>query len=256
MGMDDMAQGAVPTNLVSDYLELPATAPGKKRWVRFLTERYGDIERLNEAWNGEYWEFDDLYTVSSFTADTEAFEQDKLIFLKLIAETYYSTTTSLLRTYDPNHLILGCRLVGASTPEVVLEVMGKYLDVVSLNFYTRLFPGKWLARVSDLTGKPVMVTEFCFCAGRQAGYLSSTNGAQHATVKDQERRGQLYDMFIKEAVALPSCVGAHWFALYDFRSVRHALNGNYGLLTADDEPWEEFAEAVKATHHEISNASC
>ncbi|MFD0672588.1 beta-galactosidase [Cohnella sp. GCM10027633] len=254
-GMDDMKQGADPTNLLQDYFELPSTAPGKKRWVRFLEDRYGDIDSLNKAWNGEYWAFDDLLTVFSYTADTEAFEQDKLDYLKLIAETYYSTTTSLLRTYDKNHLILGCRLVGASTPEVVLEVMGRYLDVVSLNFYTREFPGKWLTRVSELTGRPVMVTEFSICAGRQAGYLSSTNGAQHATVKDQSRRGQLYDKFIKQAVALPSCVGAHWFALYDFRSVRHPLNGNYGLLTADDAPWEEFTEAVKATHRDVLSAS-
>ncbi|RED55284.1 beta-galactosidase [Cohnella lupini] len=253
-GMDDMKLGADPANLVQDYFELPSHAPGKQRWVRFLKERYGDIDRLNEAWSGEYWEFDDLLTIFSYTAETEAFEQDKLDFLKLIAETYYGTTTSLLKTYDSDHLVLGCRLVGASTPEVVLEVMGQYLDVVSLNFYTRHFPEKWLTRVANLTGKPVMVTEFSFCAGRQAGYLSSTNGAQHATVKDQKRRGQIYDMFIKKAAAFPSCVGAHWFALYDFNSNRHPLNGNYGLLTADDKPWEEFTASVTATHREVLSA--
>ncbi|WP_127587310.1 beta-galactosidase [Paenibacillus koleovorans] len=251
-GMNEPSKGANPTNLVLDYFALPGEAAGKRRWVQFIEERYGgEIEQLNEAWNSEYWEFADLLTVSSYTADTEAFEQDKLDFLRLIAETYFRTTTTLLKHYDPNHLILGCRMVGASTPEVVFEAMQPYVDVVSLNFYTRFFPGKWLARVAELSGRPVLIGEFGICAGRQAGYLNSTNGAQFATVKDQKRRGELYAQFVRDAKALPACVGAHWFAMYDYGRDRYGLIGNYGLLNVDDEPWEEFVEAVTAAHREL-----
>lgn len=250
-GMNEPSKGAVAANLVNDYIALPAHAAGKQRWVRFIRERYGSIENLNQAWNSEYWEFDDLLTVSSYTADTEAFETDKLDFLRLIGETYFRTTTELLRQYDPNRLILGCRMVGASTPEAILETMGPYVDVVSLNFYTRFFPGKWLTRVSELTGKPVLIGEFSICAGRQAGYLNSTNGAQFATVRDQQRRGELYAAFVRDAAALPACVGAHWFALYDYGRDRHGLIGNYGLLNVDDELWESFADAVTEANRAI-----
>lgn len=251
-GMNEPSKGANPTNLVLDYFALPGEAAGKRRWVEFVRERYGDdIERLNAGWNSEYWAFEDLLTVSSYTADTAAFETDKLDFLRLIGETYHRTTATLLKMYDPNHLILGCRMVGASTPEVIFETMGDYVDVVSLNFYHRFFPGPWLARVAELSGKPVMIGEFGICAGRQAGYLNSTNGAQFATVKDQKRRGELYTAFVREAAALPACVGAHWFALYDYGRDRHGLIGNYGLLTVDDEPWEEFVTAVAAAHREL-----
>ena len=250
-GMNEPSKGAVATNLVHDYFELPAHAAGKQRGVRFVEERYGDIDRLNEAWNSEYWEFADLLSVSSYTADTEAFEGDKLDFLRLIGEAYFRTTTKLLRQYDPNHLILGCRMAGASTPEAILETMGPYVDVVSLNFYTRFFPGPWLTRVSELTGKPVLIGEFSICAGRQAGFLNSTNGAQFATVRDQSRRGELYAGFVRDAAALPACVGAHWFALYDYGRDRHGLIGNYGLLSVDDELWESFAAAVTEANRSI-----
>ncbi|WP_308637178.1 beta-galactosidase [Paenibacillus silvisoli] len=253
-GMNEPAKGAVQTNLVLDYIALPATAAGKRKWVSFIEGRYGTVDRLNEAWNSEYWEFNDLLGVSMYTADTEQYEQDKLDFLRLIADTYYKTTSELLRQYDPNHLIMGCRLVGASTPEVVLEAMAPYVDVVSLNFYTRYFPGKWLTKVSEITGKPVMIGEFSMCAGRQAGYLNSTNGAQNATVRDQKRRAELYAKFVQEAAELPACVGAHWFALYDYGRDRHGLIGNYGLLQMNDEPWEEFVEAVTASNRGLNAA--
>lgn len=247
-GKNEPLKGTDPTNLVNDFIALPEHAAGKRRWVQFLEDRYGHIDTLNEAWDSEYWEFADLLSVSAYTAETDAYHQDKLDFLKLIGETYFRMTTELLKQHDPHHLILGNRMVGASTPEVIFETMKPYVDVVSLNFYLRSFPAAWLQRVSELTGKPVMIGEFSICAGRQAGYVNSTNGAQGCIVKDQQRRSELYEQFIRDAVSLPSCVGAHWFALYDYGRDRHGLIGNYGLLTVDDEPWEGFVDAVTAAN--------
>jgi hypothetical protein len=249
-GNDDPGVGSNVTNLVDDYFELPPDAAGKRAWVAYLEERYGDIETLNNRWNSEYSSFEDLLYIAVYRADDKLLEQDKLDFLRRIAEVYFSTTSSILKQYDPHHLNLGCRIVGISTPEIVLEVMKKYVDVVSINFYRMKLPVNYLKRVHEITGKPVMITEFSFCAGREAGFLYNTNGARKVLVRDQKRRGECYDKFVQDALDLPFIVGTHWFALYDYGYWGNpaSLIGNYGLLNIKDEPYEEFAEYLKRTH--------
>lgn len=242
-GSNDPGEGYNDTHLVDDYIDLPADAPGKQAWLQHLIRRYGTIEALNAAWDAEYTEFDDLLYIAAYRAKKSELEQVKTEFLREIARIYFETTTSILRMYDPNHLLLGCRMVGTGTPKVVLEVMKDYVDVISLNFYSFDLPETWLASVYTLTGKPFLITEFSFCAGRSAGFLYNTNGARTVLVKDQQRRAEAYKAFVERAVELPYIVGTHWFALYDYTN-RNGLIGNYGLLTVDDEPYISFAEHV------------
>ncbi|MBB6729572.1 hypothetical protein [Cohnella zeiphila] len=250
-GMDNPGEGTNGTNLVEDYIRLPADASGKKAWVAFLKERYGTIERLNERWRAEYESFEDLLWIKEYRAAEEAYAADKLVFLGIIADTYFRTTKDILRLYDPNHLVLGCRMVGTSTPDIVLEAMARYVDVLSVNFYSFDLPAAWLDRAYELTGRPMMITEFSFGAGRSAGFDLITNGAQLTHVRDQKRRGESYREFVRQAAALPYMLGTHWFALYDFWD-RQGLIGNYGLYDRNDELWTEFADAVRAAHGELA----
>ncbi|QJD87008.1 hypothetical protein [Cohnella herbarum] len=249
-GMNDPGKGKNETNLVEDYIRLPADASGKKAWVSFLRERYGTIERLNEDWAAEYEDFEDLLWIKEYRTVEAVYERDKLEFLGRIAETYFRTTTEILRTYDANHLILGCRLVGTSTPEIVLEAMGRYVDVMSVNFYSFDIPEEYLNRAYGIAGKPMMITEFSFGAGRSAGFDLITNGAQLTHVRDQKRRGECYRDFVTQAARLPYMIGTHWFSLYDFWD-RQGLIGNYGLYDKEDRLWTEFADAVRGTHEEL-----
>lgn len=247
-GNNDPGNGSNCTNLVDDYLELAPGAPGKRAWLAMLQERYGTAERLNEAWGAEYADLTDLAYIAVYRADhPEALEADKLAFLRLIAETYYRKTSAALKRYDPHRLNLGNRMVGTSTPEVVFEAMKDYADAISLNFYSFDLPKRWLAHIHELTGLPLMVTEFSFCAGADSGFLDNTNGARNVLVRTQARRGETYRAFIEEAVSLPYMVGAHWFAMYDYGNPR-GLIGNYGLLNLADEPWSEFTALVRQTN--------
>ncbi|GAA3400518.1 hypothetical protein ACFFNY_16265 [Paenibacillus hodogayensis] len=246
-GQDDPGSATNGTNLVEDYIHLPANAPGKRAWIDYLRERYGDIGRLNAAWNAEYDTFEELLWLREYRAAEPAYGDDKLGFLRRIAETYFRTTTDILRQYDGNHLLLGCRMVGTSTPDVVLEAMKPYVDALSLNYYCFELPEAWIARAHRITGKPVIITEFSFSAGSSAGFDLITNGAQLAHVRDQKRRGESYRDFVTQAARMPFMLGTHWFALYDFWD-RQGLIGNYGLYDRKDELWSEFAEAVKETH--------
>jgi len=249
-GQNDPGEKNNDTSLVNDYIYLPEHAAGKRAWVDFIRKRYGDIEALNRAWNCEYSDFDDLLYIGNYRAEGEAFEADKLEFLRIIAETYFKTTSSLLKQYAPNHMNLGCRMVGTSTPDVVLEVMKKYVDVISLNFYSFDLPRRWLEHVHELTGKPIMITEFSFCSGSRDGFLYNTNGAQNVIVRNQKRRGECYRNFLEQAYEMPFIIGMHWFALYDYDS-KGGLLGNYGLLDLEDKPWEEFTAEVTKVNREI-----
>ncbi|QHW31108.1 hypothetical protein GZH47_09735 [Paenibacillus rhizovicinus] len=249
-GMDDPGQGTNRTNLVEDYIKLPPDACGKQAWIAFLEERYKTIESLNEGWGAEYGSFGELSWLKQYRAAEAVYLADKTAFLAIIAELYFSTTTEALRKYDRHHLILGCRVVGTSTPDTVLKAMGKYADVMSINFYAFELPVQWLQRAHEMTGKPMMVTEFSFCCGQSAGFDLVTNGAQLVNVRDQKRRGECYRAFVTQAAELPYMVGTHWFSLYDFWD-RQGLIGNYGLYDKEDRPWTEFTEAVRDTHRAI-----
>lgn len=248
-GSNKPGSDSYETALVDDYISQPENSYGKKAWINFISTKYKTIENLNNIWISEYSSFEDLSYVEHYTAKEAVLENDKTEFLRIIAEKYFSTTSELLKQFDPNRLNLGCRFAGATTPKVVLEVMSKYVDIITLNFYDRLEEYReYLRNVNLVTGKPVMITEFSFCAGRQAGYLKSTNGAQSVTVKDQKTRGERYKEFNNSAFELDFLVGTHWFALYDFSGNVHGLVGNYGLYDVKDQLWEDFAQIVKDTN--------
>jgi len=250
-GNDDLSGGSDALGLVEDYMSLGPDRAGKQAWVGFLRETYGTIESLNAAWDSEYAEFDDLLYVAVYRAPDETLDALKSKFLSRVAERYFRTTATWLKRYAPNHLNLGCRMVGTSTPMEVLEVAAKYVDVFSFNFYSFRLPERWLEHVYRLVGKPMMVTEFSFCAGREAGFLLSTNGARKVIVRDQRRRGEAYRDFVLECARKPYMVGSHWFALHDYENP-NGLIGNYGLLDLSDEPYEAFVERVRETHRALA----
>jgi len=249
-GGDDQGTGTDSAELVDDYIALGADKPGKKRWVQFLRERYGSIEKLNETWDSEYASFDDLHHVLHYRARSDVFAEVKRGFLRLVAETYFQKTSAALKLYCPNQLNLGTRVVGESTPRIVLEVMGKYVDVVSFNTYSMKLPEKQLGYLHEVTGRPILLTEFAFCAGSRDGFVYNTNGANGVLVANQHRRCELYDQFVKRAAGLPFMLGTHWFAMYDYGH-REGLIGNYGLLKLNDEPWAELCAAVAQTHEQL-----
>ena len=129
--------------------------------------------------------------------------------------------------------------------------MAKYVDVVSINFYAMELPVEYLNHIYEITQKPVMITEFAFCAGSDYGFVHNTNGAQNVIVKTQAKRAELYDSFVSKAYDLPYMIGTHWFALYDYQGDEHGLLGNYGLYDLDDQPWEDFTSGVKVTNRNI-----
>ena len=117
---------------VDFYRSLPATAPGKVEYVRFLEDRYaGDVQRFNEAYGTQFTAFADLAAVTEWTLDTAqpAVQEDDELFLGRIAAVLYPLLKGIVREGAPHHLFMGERYVLRMVPEPVLRVAGQHVDI-------------------------------------------------------------------------------------------------------------------------------
>ena len=171
---------------LENYLGLPESDPGRRAAEAWLAARHsGPIT----------------------AADREE-------FVSFMVERYFRITTQAIRKYDPNHLCLGSRFFGGITKKPVLwTAAGKYVDVVSLNFYNAWEPNPEHMRIwAEAAGKPFMITEF-YTKGMDSG-AANTSGAGWC-VPTQQDRGFFYQNFTLALLESKGCVGWHWFRYMD-----------------------------------------
>lgn len=116
--------------------------------------------------------------------------------------------------YDPNYRYIRCGFYsGEKNVLGLMRAAGKYLDIVSINYYgvwtpSQVSMNKW----SEWTGKPFIITEF-YIKGMDSG-LGNTSGAGWIA-KTQEDRGKFYQNFCLGLLENKNCVGWHWFKYQD-----------------------------------------
>jgi hypothetical protein len=246
--------------LLQEYLRLGPEDEGKSVAVDLLLERLGTVEQVNAALGTDLadrqamLERTDWEELDPGAAEAEG--ELTLAFLELAAERYFSFTTTAIRQVDAEHLILGNREVSVMVPEVVWEVAGRHVDVLSANNYVfvdgiaeaalnisgGLDPAGFLEAQHELTGKPILVTEFGFRAA-DAG-LPNSWPPIYPVLDDQSARADAFEDYVREAQAAPWIVGAHWFAWVD-QPVDGRFDGednNWGLVTEGDEPYVVLTE--------------
>ena len=142
--------------------------------------------------------------------------EDGKKFAAYCHEVYLRKTIRVLRKYDVNHMVLGtrlCRWQHELANEHLLKVAGRYVDVVSLNHYSRWQPEQETMQTWErASGKPFMVTEF-YTKGEDSG-LPNVTGAGWL-VHTQNDRGIFYENFVNELLKSGVCVGWHWFKYMD-----------------------------------------
>lgn len=176
-----------------------------------------------------------------------ATDEDKAAFLEMAAAEYARVSHDAIRKYDKNHLIIGCRFAGYA-PEPVLRGVGKYFDIISYNSYNPKAPVEKLAQITQITGKPTMITEFSFKA-MDSG-LPNTKGAAKPLATQQERADG-FAGYVEALAEHPSCVGFHWFEFRDQPKEGRRLDGensNYGLVKIDFTPWEVLTKRMTAVN--------
>lgn len=246
-----------PRHLLDDYLlSFPPESHGKKALLDFFRKRYLTIEGFNKAWGLNLPDWESLLKLSGLpNAPTEAAEKqrlaDRLDFLRIIAREYFRTCYDAIRKHDPNHLVLGVRFAGYA-PRPIVEEMAQYVDVVSFNWYGFEPPVKLLSDLHQITGKPVMITEFSFKA-MDSG-LPNTRGAGQP-VPTQKDRAENFERFVTALMKLPYCVGYHWFQWSDQPAQGRfdGENSNYGLVKENDEPWESLTETMTKVNGKVES---
>lgn len=167
-------------------------------------------------------------------------DNDRADFLTLIADRYFSVVSEALKKRDPNHLYLGSRLHGQAVRlKPVFEVVGRYADVVSVNYYNR-----WTPRDSEIDAwpewsgdKPFMISEW-YAKGEDSGY-ENVQGAG-MVVRTQMDRGQFYQNFLIRLLESIHCVGSFW---HTYRDTKERPDGsNKGFVSLDFEPYVELVE--------------
>jgi hypothetical protein len=250
-------------SLFEYYASLAPDAPGKKAWVSYLAETYrGDWQQFSRTWDVDVKQESDLARLQRIaprrSEDHAEARQVADGFLKRVAERYFAVTDRLMRQRLPHHLNLGTRMT-PGFPDVVAEVAGRYVDVLSINLYTRdlaYFRGE-VERLHALGGKPVLVGEFSFPAWHNRSG-NQNKGYERAEVADDQQRGHCYARCVEMLGELPFVVGCHWFQYYDepTQGRKDGESCNFGFVDVDDRIYEGLAGAATAANAQVLQRRC
>ncbi|MDB6075068.1 MAG: hypothetical protein JWO89_2708, partial [Verrucomicrobiaceae bacterium] len=241
------------------YDELPKVLPSltggqacKRELVAFLSNKYKSVQAFNTAWGLGAKSFDELAGIG-LAVTTDAAKEDVKAFIGVFLETMFELVTTNYRKHDKNHLVLGNRLQPVTiNDEQLCRLSGKYLDVMSYNYYTYDVDKAFLKKVHQWTGgKPMILSEFFWSSPRDSGL---TGGRE---VRSQEERGLIYRNYVEQAASLGFVVGIEWFTLIDqattgrWFSKYNGESANTGLFSVTDRPWKPMAEEMAKTNHGI-----
>lgn len=231
---------------------LKGDMPAKMRLVQMLKEKYSTIAAFNIAWNLSAASFDALADMP-LASQTDTSHADLLAYQALFMDRYYQLITQTFKKYDRNHLLIGNRWTPrTANQEVVCAAAGRYLDVISINYYTQAFDPAFIQRVHTAAGgkRPIMLSEWSFGTSEQG----LSGGV--IDVKDQTERGKCYRDYVEGAVASKFVVGIQWFAYIDQALTGRYFQGyngermNIGIINVADKPFYDFlTEAVKTNYH-------
>ncbi|QOV87617.1 hypothetical protein [Humisphaera borealis] len=138
--------------------------------------------------------------------------QDRVDFQTYVAETYFRITSQAIRAYDPNHIV-GCRFLGGDTATPYLfKAARKYLDLVTVNYYSSMTPGH-VIESAVAAADIAYVSSDMYAKGVDSG-MANTSGYGY-TVKTQADRGAYYQQMMLSVLGSAHGVGASWISLID-----------------------------------------
>ncbi|RZK38711.1 MAG: agarase [Pedobacter sp.] len=174
---------------------------------------------------------------------------DRLAFLSVVADKYFSIVAKAIKKNDPNHMYLGCRFHGQQGNFAELwKAAGKYVDAISMNYYNAWTPDqKLMAKWEAWSGRPFMITEW-YVKADDSG-LENTAGAGWV-VKTQADRGLFYQNFTLGLLESKNCVGWHWFKYMDNDPTQKGAelsntNANKGMIDNNYDLYMPLVDKMK-----------
>jgi hypothetical protein len=176
-------------------------------------------------------------------------DENRLGFLAVVADKYFSIVSKAIKKYDPNHMYLGCRFHGQQSKwEPLWRSAGKYTDAISMNYYNAWTPNqKEMANWANWSGKSFLITEW-YVKADDSG-LGNTAGAGWV-VKTQNDRGLFYQNFTLGLIESKNCIGWHWFKYMDNDPDQKGAepsntNANKGIVNNDYQPYSPLVDKMK-----------
>ena len=243
-GFEDIPRG-VP--------QLSGKHAAKRKLVEVLQQKYPTIADFNAAWDLQAPHFAALAD-KGLPVSTKAAFADMQEYTELFLDTYFKFLTETFRKYDKNHLMVGNRWQpGTANNEALCRIGGKYMDVISVNYYNWGADRSFIERLYNWTGgKPQMWSEFFYSAGDE-----SNASAYNLDLATQKLRGDAYRNYVEGAAGLGFVVGIEWFSLIDqavtgrWFSEYNGERCNNGLFNACDRPYDAMLREMAKSHEVI-----
>ncbi len=237
--------------LLDAYLAMPSRSPGREAALGYLRSAYTDISRFNAAYGSSYSSWKKLERKGLPSHPSPALSADRNAFAGIVARRYYAVASGAIRKSDPGRLVLGDRFANHA-PRAVVEACGEYCDVVSLNYYLGYLSvnPEYLKGFAELSGRPLLITEFSYRAMENRSGDKNTKGAD-VTVATQADRAEGYERYVSSLARLPFVVGWHWFQFYDESPGGRSFDGensNYGVVDIYGRPYEELVAEMRETN--------
>ncbi|MFC4810039.1 chitobiase/beta-hexosaminidase C-terminal domain-containing protein [Paenibacillus sp. GCM10023250] len=242
----------------SDVPKLKASSAAiKGKLVQRLADKYGTVEKFNAAWGTSFQSFADARE-AALTVKTSASWADMDDFYAYYLDTFFGTVSRIYRKHDPNHLLLGDRWItttfhNAKFRTPLAETEGKYVDVLSINYYSYKIETDLLKDVYEESGgKPILLSEFGYGTGEQGLQPLLPNSAFN-----QFQRGMRYRNYVEGVVTLPYIVGTHLFNYVDQAGLGRYWQDewgehyNSGLVNVADRPYKDYLAGVKVSNDDI-----
>lgn len=245
----DWGDGVSGPHVYFDYL--PPDDPNRLEVIRVIQTVWTSIEQFNADWNLSIKSWDELKTWQTLPpSHNKSYSRLFAAWLSHLAEDYFRTTSTFIRKYDPNHLILGVRFKGYAPIEVVRASKG-YTDAQSLNTYVSdaRLDYEMFRMMYEESNQPIIIGEYSFHSldGRSGNRNTVGFSAQ---VLDQQARADGYHLFTTRLAKVPWIIGADWFQWADEPPSGRSSDGedvNFGVVDVDDREYDLLADSIRQT---------
>ena len=243
--------------LFLSYFAFAKNAPGKIACIQALRSFYhNDFTRFLQDWKSSARSFDDLPRETKLWLKPGSTGiQAVHAFNYALAKQYYQLVYRLIRRYDRHHLILGdryCQYYNIATARASAD----YIDVASTNAGADWTDGSYcqtyFEALHNLTGKPVIITEFYFSAKEnQTGNRNS--GSAFPLVETQSERAKGFLGSLTNLARFPFVIGAHWFQFTDEppKGRGDGEDWNFGLEDIHGKPYPLMVDVLKKFQPDI-----
>jgi hypothetical protein len=261
-----LAQSASDPLLIGYFLsneppheDLPRAVPAadskhacKRRLVQTLQEKYKTADAFNQAWGTKIESFEKAAD-TVLPVKTPAAAEDMKNYCAIFWDEYYKLIAETFHKYDTHHMLIGNRWQPhTANSEQLVAAAGRYMDVISVNYYTYGVDKDFLNRIYKWSGdKPMFLSEFYWSSQKESGLPGGKD------VSGQEERGLAYRNYVEQSATLGYVVGIEWFTLIDqARTGRwfqkyNGENANSGIFSVTDRPWKKMVEEMLKTNYEI-----